>query len=264
MARYYGTNGRDVFNGGRRGEAVYGLDGNDDLYGAGGDDRLFGGRGNDLLVGGHGTDRLYGGAGSDLLDGGKGNDTLDGGSGFDYADYFYAAAGVSVNLAAGTAADGEGGTDTLASIEGVYGSKFADYLVGNAGTNELFGERGNDVLIGGAGQDLTVGGAGADIFRFADGDISGARARADLIGDFSRAEGDQIDLAGIDANPDVAGDQAFTFIGRDAFTGTAGELRYAFIAGETVLSTDLDGDKIADGYIRLADAPHLVPGDFIF
>ena len=263
MRTFRGTDRRDVFDGTNRGERVFGYGGNDDLFGYGGDDLLYGGAGNDLLVGDDGDDKLYGDAGSDLLAGEKGADRLDGGAGFDYATYFYSDAGVTVNLATGTAADGLGGTDTLTSVEGVYGSDRADTIRGNAGTNELFGNRGDDVLIGGAGQDLTVGNAGADRFVFADGDVSSKLATADLIGDFSRAEGDRIDLSGLDANAEVAGDQAFTFVGTAAFSGTAGELRFEVIRGETVLMGDTDGDKIADGFVRLDDHPTLVVGDFV-
>jgi hypothetical protein len=46
----------------------------------------------------------------------------------------------------------------------------------------------------------------------------------DVITDFSRSDRDRISLSGIDANASVGGDQAFTFIGTGAFTGSAGQL----------------------------------------
>ena len=263
MRTYRGTDGRDIFDGSNAAERVFGYGGNDDLFGYGGDDLLYGGAGNDLLVGDDGDDKLYGQAGSDLLAGERGDDLLNGGAGYDYATYFYDRTGVTVDLAKGTATDGSGGKDTLVSIEGVYGSDFADTIRGNAGSNELFGNAGNDVLIGGAGQDLTVGNAGADRFVFNDGDVSSTLARADLIGDFSRAERDKIDLSGIDANTTVAGDQAFKYVGNAAFTGTAGELRFEVIHGEAVLMGDTNGDKIADGFIRVDVTQDLVRNDFI-
>lgn len=263
MRTYRGTHGRDVFDGHRQGERVYGYGGNDDLFGYGGDDLLYGGAGRDLLVGDDGADKLYGGQGSDLLAGERGDDLLSGDAGFDYATYFYAKAGVTVTLATGTAADGSGGTDTLTSIEGVYGSRFADTIRGDAGMNELFGNAGDDVLVGGAGEDLTVGNAGADRFVFAAGDVAATRGAADLIGDFSRAEGDRIDVSGLDANTKVAGDQAFTFVGTAAFSGAAGELRVETSGGELVLAGDIDGDRIADGFIRVDTHQPLVAGDFV-
>ena len=264
MPTYYGTNRRDIFDGGAADERVYGLAGDDDLYGNGGRDELYGDNGWDLLVGGSGDDRLFGGAGSDLLDGGQGDDLLNGGSGFDYADYQFAASRVVVNLSTGTATDdGDGGRDRLRAIEGVYGSRFGDRLTGDKGTNELFGEDGNDWLTGGGGQDLTVGGFGADRFIFADGDTSSNLDRADLIGDFRRNEGDRIDLHGIDANTAEAGDQAFAFVGSAAFSGRAGELRFTHLNGETLLLGDTNGDAAADLYIRMSDTQTLVQGDFM-
>jgi hypothetical protein len=45
----------------------------------------------------------------------------------------------------------------------------------------------------------------------------------DFITDFNRLEGDKLDLYSIDANPlpPASGDQAFTFIGTDAFSSRA-------------------------------------------
>ena len=74
-----------------------------------------------------------------------------------------------------------------------------------------------DYLAGLGGQDYLVGGAGAD--RFAYGSIGQSPvAGPDRIADFSHAQGDRIDLASIDANTLVAGDQAFNFIGGAPFT----------------------------------------------
>ncbi|WP_375287681.1 calcium-binding protein [Sphingomonas sp.] len=263
MRTYHGTNRRDIFDGSNQAERVFAYGGNDDIFGYGGNDLLYGGGGNDLLVGDNGNDKLYGEAGSDLLAGERGNDRVDGGKGFDYATYFYAPKGANVNLATGRAQDGFGGTDTLVSIEGVYGSKFADTIRGDGGTNELFGNQGNDTLIGGGGQDLLVGNKGADRFVFNDGDVGEKLANADLIGDFSRREGDEIDLSGLDANANQAGDQAFTFVGGAAFSGKAGELRFEGINGEGVLMGDVDGDGMADGFIRVDTAQAILAGDLV-
>jgi hypothetical protein len=93
---------------------------------------------NDLLNGGSGNDSLNGGNGNDTLIGGAGNDTLIGGSGNDTADYSSVVNGVVVNLATGIADDGQGGTDTLSSIEYVRGSNTGgDVLIGNASANRL-------------------------------------------------------------------------------------------------------------------------------
>jgi Ca2+-binding RTX toxin-like protein len=92
-----------------------------------------------------------------------GNDVIDGQGGVDRADYKYSTASVTVNLVTGTANDGSGGTDTLANIENVRGSRdFNDSITGDAGNNKLEGLGGNDTLDGGAGDDTLDGGLGAD------------------------------------------------------------------------------------------------------
>ncbi len=127
----------------------------------------------------------------------------------------------------------------------------------------LDGGAGNDVLDGGIGKDMLTGGAGADTFRFDDGDTAATLPLADLIVDFVRADGDGIDLAAIDANAGVGGDQAFTFVGNAAFSGTAGELRYGIHAGVTYAQGDTDGDGTADFMIALAGGRGMHAGDFI-
>ena len=102
---------------------------------------------------------LTGGGGNDVLRGRGGNDRLDGGAGTDTADYTQAATGVKVRLDLGrTMDDGEGGTDTLVSIENLTGSHFNDVIVGNAGNNVIRGGLGADVLLGGDGDDIIMGG----------------------------------------------------------------------------------------------------------
>ncbi|MCS6627959.1 hypothetical protein N0B44_34205, partial [Roseibacterium beibuensis] len=87
---------------------------------------------------------------------------LDGGLGSDTASYTAAAAGAFVNLNSQMATnDGDGGVDTLSSIENATGSAFNDTLIGNGGANTLTGGAGNDVLVGLAGNDILIGGGGA-------------------------------------------------------------------------------------------------------
>ncbi|MCF8710118.1 hypothetical protein L3X40_19910, partial [Rhizorhapis sp. SPR117] len=135
-----------------------GGDGADDATGTGGNDILLGGAGadvlrgmgsNDILVGGAAGDDLYGGDGNDFLLGGAGNDNLDGGNGYDTADYRNAQAGVAVNLSLGTASDdGDGGSDTLSSIENIVGSGYSDTLAGNSVQNFFYGSDGSDTISG--------------------------------------------------------------------------------------------------------------------
>jgi Ca2+-binding RTX toxin-like protein len=82
-----------------------------------------------------------------------GNDTITGGAGFDAVSYGGAAAAVLVDLLAGTADDGDGGADSLTSIDFVTGTRFADTLIGDDDGNWFFGNAGADSLVGGLGED---------------------------------------------------------------------------------------------------------------
>lgn len=64
-----------------------------------------------------------------------------------------------------------------------------------------------------------------------------------MIDDFKpESEDDVIDLRSIDADTGRSGNNAFTFIGKSAFSGEAGELRYS----GTIISGDVNGDGRAD------------------
>lgn len=88
--------------------------------------------------------------------------------------------------------------------------------------------------------------------------------KPDKVRDFSQAQGDLIDLSGIDADLTVAGDQAF-FLGGNAFTGTPGELIQFIdaVSGDTILQGDAGGDGVADFGIALKDGPVLVAADLM-
>jgi Ca2+-binding RTX toxin-like protein len=193
--------------------------------------------GADTVFAGDGQDSVYGRAGNDVLRGEGSNDYLFGQEG---ADQLY----------------GGDGADLL------YGGADLDLLFGDGGNDTLYGEAGSDFLTGGAGVDQLFGGAGSDFFVFFDGDGGATLATADRIRDFAQAQGDRIQLDGIDA---IAGgaDDAFSFIGAGAFTGVAGELRFEVVGGETRISGDTDGDGVADFIIRVDGVHMLTAGDFL-
>jgi Ca2+-binding RTX toxin-like protein len=125
---------------------------------------------------------------------------------------------------------------------------------------------GNDTIEGGADRDDMTGGIGADTFLFRDGDFSGTTfATADIIRDFSSAEGDHLNLAFVDANTSngAGTNEAFSFIGTAAFSHTAGELRYEQISGYTYVYGDTNGDGAADFMVRLDGLHSLTGGDFV-
>lgn len=76
----------------------------------------------------------------------------------------------------------------------IIGNGAANELRGEAGNDSLNGGAGNDLLDGGSGRDLLTGGTGADRFRFSTTGGFGM-AQADHITDFSRSEGDRIEIS---------------------------------------------------------------------
>ena len=154
---------------------------------------------------------------------GSGNDRMKGGGG-------------------GDDMNGGGGRDVLR------GSGGRDALHGDGGNDRLSGGGGKDLLDGGAGRDLLRGGTGADVFLFGAARDSVAGAKRDVIVDFEEGI-DRIRLSQIDADVDRKGHQAFEFIGGKAYSGDAGELRYA--GGR--LHADLDGDQRDDMQITVGD-----------
>jgi Ca2+-binding RTX toxin-like protein len=199
---------------------------------------ITGNEGNNVLSGLDGFDTIDGGHGRDTLDGGSGNDRLFGGEGDD-------------------ALFGRLGNDRLEGGEG------DDTLRGGANNDQLFGGDGEDVLYGGMGRDILTGGADADRFVFAATVETPAGVNRDIIADFQKGL-DLIDLSRIDARVNnTTADDAFTFIGTGAFTGTAGQLRYQIVGGNTVIGFDTDGNGVADGEIQLTGAIALSAGDFV-
>lgn len=130
------------------GRAEDGLGGIDTLIGI---EDAIGTNGNDILIGDNGRNGFRGFGGNDFIDG-MDNDPLR----HDFVSYFLDPAGVTVDLQAGTARDGFGGTDTLRGIENVNGSVYSDTLRGDAGRNMLQGLGGNDVISGGDAIDTAI------------------------------------------------------------------------------------------------------------
>ena len=89
-----------------------------------------------------------------ILRGGGGNDTIDGRNNtMNQASYVSATAAVVIDLGAGTAQDGQGGTDTLTNVIRVIGSNFNDSITGSARADRFDVSLGNDSYIGGGGSD---------------------------------------------------------------------------------------------------------------
>jgi Ca2+-binding RTX toxin-like protein len=195
-----GTNVANILAGTGEEDSLIGLGGADTLDGLGGNDTLNGGTGSDVINGGDGNDTIVyaigdgadtidGGAGLDLvaISGGAGNDTLrvvfdgaaitgfengsvtnvesitpDLGGGTDTLNYGGSTAGVTVDLAAGTAS----GFASIAGIENVTGGGGDDTLTGDAVANVMNGGAGNDTFIAtiGDGNDSYNGAGGVDTY----------------------------------------------------------------------------------------------------
>lgn len=126
-------------------------------------DTITGDSNDNVLSGGAGNNILSGGGGNDTLMGGSGDDSMDGGTGTNTVDYSHDPAGVTVDLSAGTATDGWGGSDTLTNIQNVIGSAYDDVITGNSSSNILIGGDGNDTLSGGGGDNTLDGGSGDNV-----------------------------------------------------------------------------------------------------
>jgi len=292
--------GVDIAGSNGIGTVVDGGDGDDNIWSGGGISDLKGGAGDDIF---HANEGLW--TGSEMYNGGEGYDKIIAdasnqnigiasiyrveeisGNAFSNVNIQtkQAASGssTSLNLTGIKLVDiniikGQNGNDTI-TLEGgsgsgnplyarndiVHGGNGNDSIYSGLGDDTLQGDAGDDLLVGGVGADLLTGGSGADTFRFtklADS-LVGA---ADRITDFSTTAGDKIDLSGIDADEGLEGNQEFIFVGTDAFSGVAGELRTDLDAetGYTHIYADTNADLIADFEIVLTNGASLAATDFI-
>lgn len=284
-----GAGRNDVLEGGDGDDRLDGGLHNDVLNGDAGDDLLLGGAGADTLDGGQGADDMRGGAGADLYrvddladtvtetDAGPlgGVDHVRASVGFtlgqnienltleglgDIDGTGNALRNVIVGNAGANAISGGGerdilsggeGDDRLAGDDGVdllSGDEGDDHLLGGEGIDTLNGGAGDDLLEGGPGADRLTGGGGADRFLFSAQDV-GPTVQRDQILDLDFGEGDLIDLAAIDANAGLAGDQAFVWAAR--FSRSAGQATLTHANGVTTLLLDVDGDGLADFRIAI-------------
>lgn len=236
------------------------------------DNILTGNSGANILTGFAGDDTLIGGGGADILRGGAGNDTyvidslsvtiaepfnqgidtVESSVSFTLRNNFE-----NLTLTGGDAINGNG--NGLANI--LIGNSGDNILSGGPGIDTLIGGDGNDTLIGGPRADILTGGAGADIFSYTAAVYHSNAANRDTITDFVSGI-DKIDLSAIDADKRgvAPGDQAFVFIGANAFSGP-GQVRYDATTG--LLEANVNWNNAAEFQILLTGSPALVGGDLV-
>jgi Ca2+-binding RTX toxin-like protein len=299
-----GTENGDMIGGTDGNDTINALGGDDLVYGLAGNDQISGGSGDDVLIGDQGDDSMVGGLGNDVfalfsredfagVSENQGNDTIDGGDGIDRVslseDGESSTHGATIDLAAGTYSitDNSGTAHgVMLNIEQVGGSWVSDRIMGSAAANffdgsggddSLFGAAGNDTIIGNDGADVLSGGLGNDTLT-GDGNLHGADtfvfdaapgvANADVITDFSDADGDHIQL---DGNAMVAIGPSGNFTAGDVrFYAAAGangghdaddRLVYDTSTGQLFYDADGNGASVAQLIATLPGAPALAASD---
>ncbi|MFL6845742.1 MAG: beta strand repeat-containing protein [Allosphingosinicella sp.] len=254
---------------------------------------IYGGRGVDTLLGGLGNDIFFfaeklqfapgdtvnGGAGYDSVYF-RGNYTID----FNapgYAGQFNSIESITLTSASDTRyarggpsefdynvklADANLASGVTLTINGTLLQSFETMVVDGSletdGPLRIFAGASGDILKGGGqadlihgnlGADTLTGGGGADTFRYQKTGESTATS-LDHILDFTPGT-DKIELTRIDADTFADGNQAFHWIGANAFGGTgagsAGELRAYQSNGTWFVEGDANGDGSADLVIAL-------------
>ena len=113
------------------------------LDGGPGDDAIDAGTGSVFAYGGPGDDLVKAGPGGDDIFDGPGADRYRGGRGKDLVYFDHAPSGVSANLRLGGAVI-SGVFDRFRGVEGLSGSRFSDYLIGDGARDEIAGGAGKD------------------------------------------------------------------------------------------------------------------------
>ncbi len=168
-------------------------------------------------------------------------------------------------------ANGDLKPDFQLQLAGTYALTAADFILagpsvtvinGTTGSDTLLGTSGDDVITGGGGRDILTGNGGYNTFVYKSlSDSQPGSTTQDLITDFHSGQ-DHIDLSALDANPSSPVNDAFTWLGTEAFTGHAGELRYLVSGTHAFVQVDTNGDKVADMQIDLAGVSSLAMSDF--
>jgi Ca2+-binding RTX toxin-like protein len=277
----WGEAGDDTIDGGAGIDFIFGNAGNDTLRGGAGDDYIYGDYSGDTAVG------------NDVIDGGLGNDHLSyeyalagvkvdlnvltaqntGGAGIDTVSNIEWINGskfadVLTGNALANRLNGIGGADILNGMGGddlVDGTGTGDTANGGDGNDRVAwatfcnGGNGNDLLISGNAQQTMTGGAGADTFLFDAINFQGTSqaGAVDIITDYSRVQGDKIDLHNM-----VLGTNFIGYAEYSTFVGLT-QIKTKSHVGFQTIEADLNGDRISDFVLQINGNTPLVVTDFV-
>ncbi|WP_134495465.1 M10 family metallopeptidase C-terminal domain-containing protein [Microvirga pakistanensis] len=146
------------------------------------------------------------------------------------------------------------------------GTSAADNIDANDLDNTIFGMEGRDYLNGEAGNNLISGGTGADTMLDGSGrDTFAFNTVLDASGDrIDHWYADVLDLARIDANTSVGGNNAFNFVGIRGFSGR-GQLHYVQDSskGLAYIEGNVSGGLAPEFRIEVAGLHAFLAADFI-
>jgi Ca2+-binding RTX toxin-like protein len=280
-----GTPLADTINGFGGADVLRGFAGNDTLNGGNGNDRLFGGTGDDIHRGGTGADRMVGGLGNDtyFVDNvfdrvvelaNQGNDRIVSSLALTTLVVtphvenltLVGPALIGIGNALNNQILGNSNSNQLVGLAGddaMAGDAGKDNMLGGAGKDFLRAGTGNDRLVGNSGSDTMFGDLGADRFVFlSPGDsVPGGE---DTILDFTRAQGDRINVSVIDADTTTVGNQAFAFVGVNP-APAKGELSFSMVGGQTFVHGNVDNDAAIEFQFKVngPGVPPMFAADFI-
>ncbi len=133
---------------------------------------------------------------------------------------------------------GTSGNDKIFALGGkdiVHAGAGNDFVAGGAGNDTLYGDAGNDKLVGGAGADTLYGGSGADTFIF-----DSVGTGVDTVKDFSKSQGDKLDLSELLTAFDPTTDAINDFV------------KLTQNGSNMTLSVDIDGKGGSAGFTNVA------------
>lgn len=195
------------------------------------DDVIVGDAGENTLSGGGGNDQISAGPGNDGVIGGAGDDQVAAGPGQDIVTFLFAAAGVTLDLAAGTARGD--GSDTITGVEHVIGTRLADRISGDGEANSITPLSGDDVVHGRGGLDDVT-------FSFSERGVRASLASGTATGEGSdRIQGVE-HLAGSIHDDVLAGNA-----GANALFGSSGADTIGGGASSDLLVGDFPDDELA-------------------